>query len=166
MAEHGVGSESSRFAESNVSDLGYRTFFRRCDGFVGKYMAQLLQHSSSQEHHLVHVWHASSWQLRLCSSARSTRQQQLESCSDDDDLVPHFPSVASVSILNGPYHHGVEAFYSQEATSVYSPHKECHGKPYNEDATCSFSELTRSVEKHKTYFSIPVGTFWETDCVL
>jgi len=86
---------------------------------------------------------------------------------NDNDLVPHFPSVVSVSILNGPYHHGVEAFYSQEATSVYSPHKECHGKPYNEDATCSFSKgiTSDSIEKHKTYFSIPVGTFWETDCV-
>ena len=85
---------------------------------------------------------------------------------NDNDLVPHFPSVASVSIYNGPYHHGVEAFYSEEATSVYSAHRECHGKPYNEDATCSFSELPLSIEKHKTYFSIPVGTFWQTDCVL
>ena len=84
---------------------------------------------------------------------------------NDDDLVPHFPSLLSVSIFNGPYHHGVEAFYSEEATSVYSSHRECHGKPYNEDITCSFSELTRSIDKHRTYFSIPVGTFWETDCV-
>ena len=86
---------------------------------------------------------------------------------NDNDLVPHFPSVVSVSILNGPYHHGKEVFYSPEATSVYSPHKECHGRPYNEDATCSFSKgiASDSIEKHKTYFSIPVGTFWETDCV-
>ena len=86
---------------------------------------------------------------------------------NDNDLAPHFPTVASLSIFNGPYHHGVEAFYSQEAISVYSPHKECHGKPYNEDATCSFSKgiTSNSIEKHKTYFSIPVGTFWETDCV-
>ena len=86
---------------------------------------------------------------------------------NDDDLVPHFPTLVSVSALNGPYHHGVEAFYSEEATSVYSTHKECHGKPYNEDATCSFSEgiTSDSMKKHKTYFSVPVGTFWETDCV-
>ena len=86
---------------------------------------------------------------------------------NDNDLVPHFPTVASVRVLNGPYHHGVEAFYSQEATSVYSPHKECHGKPYNEDASCSFSKGIKSdsIEKHKMYFSIPVGTFWESDCV-
>ena len=86
---------------------------------------------------------------------------------NDNDLVPHFPIVLSVSNFNGPYHHGVEAFYSQEAISVYSPHKECHGEPSNEDVTCSFSKLitSDSIERHKTYFSIPVGTFWETDCV-
>lgn len=84
---------------------------------------------------------------------------------NDDDAVPHFPSVASLSILNGPYHHGVEAFYSKPATNVYSNHKECHGKPYNEDATCSFAEITRSFERHKNYFSIPVGTFWKEKCV-
>ena len=84
---------------------------------------------------------------------------------NDDDAIPHFPSVASVSVINGPYHHGVEAFYSEEATSVDSPHRECHGKPFNEDITCSFSEVTRSIEKHKTYFSVPVGTFWKKKCV-
>ena len=81
-----------------------------------------------------------------------------------NDAVPHFPSVVSVSVLNGPYHHGVEAFYSKTATSVYSEHKECHEKPYNEDASCSFSKLA-SFERHKIYFSIPVGTFWESKCV-
>ncbi|XP_078364785.1 lipase ZK262.3-like [Oculina patagonica] len=84
---------------------------------------------------------------------------------NDDDAVPHFPSVVSLSIINGPYHHGVEAFYSEEATSVYSAHRECHGKWYNEDMTCSFSEVTRSFDKHKTYFSIPIGTFWKKDCL-
>ena len=38
-------------------------------------------------------------------------------------------------------------------------------RPSALDATCSFSELTRSIEKQKTYFSIPVGTFWQTKCV-
>ncbi|KAJ7383175.1 hypothetical protein OS493_030330 [Desmophyllum pertusum] len=84
---------------------------------------------------------------------------------NDDDLVPHFPSVVSLSVINGPYHHGVEAFYSEEAISVYSTHRECHGKPFNEDVTCSFSEVTRSIDKHKNYFSIPVGTFWKANCV-
>jgi len=82
-----------------------------------------------------------------------------------NDIVPHFPTVASVSILNGPYHHGVEAFYSKPATSPNSEHRECHEKPYNEDVTCSFSEFPLSIERHKTYFSIPVGTFWESKCV-
>ena len=82
-----------------------------------------------------------------------------------DDAVPHFPSLASLTIINGPYHHGVEAFYSEPATSVYSKHRECHGRPFNEDATCSFSELPPSFERHKNYFGIPVGTFWEKGCV-
>ena len=84
---------------------------------------------------------------------------------NDDDLVPHFPRVTPMNIENGPYHHGIEAFYNQGATSVDSPHKERHGKPYNEDVTCSFSEIPRSIEKHKIYFNIPVGTFWKRKCV-
>ena len=99
----------------------------------------------------------------------------------DDDAVPHFPGVYGVpNMAFGPYHHGVEAFYSEPATSqspsqpffggrlatsVYSERRECHGKPYNEDVTCSFSEITRSFERHKNYFGIPVGTFWEKRCV-
>ena len=82
-----------------------------------------------------------------------------------NDLVPHFPRVASENIFNGPYHHGVEVFYSPEATSVYSTHKECHGKPYNEDVECSFSKQTKSIERHRNYFGIPVGTFWEEKCL-
>ena len=81
-----------------------------------------------------------------------------------DDAVPHFPSLASLSIINDPYHHGVEAFYSVPATSVYSKHRECNEKPFNEDVTCSFSEIPY-FKRHKNYFGIPVGTFWEKDCV-
>lgn len=85
---------------------------------------------------------------------------------NDDDAVPHFPGVVVVpNTLIGPYHHGVEAFYSEPATSVYSKHRECHKIPNNEDRTCSFSEITRSFERHKNYFSIPVGTFWKQNCV-
>jgi len=84
---------------------------------------------------------------------------------NDNDIVPHFPTLVSLSILNGPYHHGVEAFYSKPATSPNSEHRECNGKPYNEDVTCSFSEFPLSIERHKIYFSIPVGTFWKTKCV-
>ena len=82
-----------------------------------------------------------------------------------NDLVPHFPRVVSENIFNGPYHHGVEVFYSPEATSVYSTHKECHGKPYNEDVECSFSKQTKSIERHRNYFGIPVGTFWDEKCL-
>ena len=82
-----------------------------------------------------------------------------------NDAIPHFPTLASLKILGGPYHHGVEAFYSEVATSVYSQHKECNGKPYNEDATCSLSIVTRSIKHHMTYFSVPVGKFWKMKCV-
>ena len=83
-----------------------------------------------------------------------------------NDLVPHFPSLASVSIINGPYHHGVEAYYTEPATSVNSDHKECRGKPFNEDVGCSFSTFPYSIAQHKEYFSIPLGTFWKKQCVL
>lgn len=33
---------------------------------------------------------------------------------NDNDLLPHFTSVVSVSILNDPYHHGVKAFNGEE----------------------------------------------------
>ncbi|XP_031569355.1 lipase ZK262.3-like [Actinia tenebrosa] len=86
-----------------------------------------------------------------------------------DDPVPHFPILLSptVVILNNPYHHGVEAYYKVKATSPYSQHKECHDKPYNEDASCSFTTVPSLLdfETHKIYFSIPVGTFWKTKCL-
>ncbi|XP_031563491.1 lipase ZK262.3-like [Actinia tenebrosa] len=86
-----------------------------------------------------------------------------------DDPVPHFPILLSpnVVILNNPYHHGVEAYYEVRAASPYSQHKECHGKPYNEDASCSFTTVPSflDLETHKVYFSIPVGTFWKTKCL-
>ena len=76
------------------------------------------------------------------------------------DPVPHLPPVVLNILGNGPYHHGVEAYYSPTATSVYSNHKECHGKPYNEDVGCSFTtpHSWRRQENHVTYFSIAVGT--------
>ena len=84
---------------------------------------------------------------------------------NSNDLVPHFPLVVGApSKLRGPYHHGVEVFYSEDAVSVNSTHRECHGKPYNEDATCSFSEKKLSILRHLEYFSIHVGSFWKTNC--
>ena len=83
-----------------------------------------------------------------------------------NDLVPHFPFVMGVPNKElGPYHHGVEVFYSEEAVSVNSTHRECHGKPYDEDATCSFSEKELSIPRHLKYFSIHVGSFWMEKCV-
>ena len=85
---------------------------------------------------------------------------------NSNDIIPHFPFVVGApSKLRGPYHHGVEVFYSEEAVSVNSTHRECHGKPYNEDATCSFSEKKLSILRHLEYFSIRVGSFWMTKCV-
>ena len=85
---------------------------------------------------------------------------------NDDDAVPHFPGVYGVpNMFFGPYHHGVEAFYSKPAISVYSEHRECHGQPNNEDRSCSLTKTTRSFERHKNYFSIPVGTFWGNECI-
>ena len=82
-----------------------------------------------------------------------------------NDLVPHFPPInGTPNKERGPYHHGVEVFYSEEAVSVNSTHRECHGKPYNEDATCSFSEKELSILRHLEYFSIRVGLFWKTKC--
>ena len=85
---------------------------------------------------------------------------------NDNDLIPHFPIVVGVpTVFYGPYHHGVEVFYSEVAVSVNSTHRECHGKPYNEDATCSFAEKHLSIKRHLTYFSIPVGGYFKTKCV-
>ena len=82
-----------------------------------------------------------------------------------NDLVPHVPSInGTPNKERGPYHHGVEVFYREEAVRVNSPHRECHGKPYNEDATCSFSEKELSIPRHLEYFGIRFGSYWETKC--
>lgn len=82
-----------------------------------------------------------------------------------DDIVPHLPPL----ILNGTnwetFHHAIEVFYSEVASSVNSTHRECLGKPFGEDKTCSRSQairnLTQSIKRHKTYFGIEVGHFCE-----
>jgi len=82
-----------------------------------------------------------------------------------NDLVPHAPPInGTPNKESGPYHHGVEVFYSEEAVRVNSPHRECHGKPYNEDATCSFSEKELSIPRHLEYFGIRFGLYWKTKC--
>ena len=80
-----------------------------------------------------------------------------------DDIVPHLPPLILPTIKSGPYHHGVEVFYSEKAISVYSAHRECYRTPRDEDKTCSRSKrpslnLPESVTRHKNYFSITFGT--------
>ena len=81
-----------------------------------------------------------------------------------DDIVPHLPPLIEPDITSGPYHHGVEVFYSVVAVSVNSTHRECHGTPYDEDRTCSFSIKKLSIERHKKYFNVLVGTFFKSKC--
>ena len=82
-----------------------------------------------------------------------------------DDIVPHLPPLIEPDITSGPYHHGVEVFYSVVAVSANSTHRECHGTPYDEDPTCSRSQSTvnlwLSIERHRKYFSIRVAQFCE-----
>ncbi len=83
------------------------------------------------------------------------------------DPVPHFPTyLPNHALTGGPYHHGIEAYYDNGATSETSNYKECHGKPFNEDVGCSFSNnpLSFRVAKHTNYFGIEVGTFWKNGC--
>lgn len=88
-----------------------------------------------------------------------------------DDPVTHMPTQKyNVDETNVPYHHGVEVFYSRVANDAKkSPHKECHGKPFNEDQSCSFPVVENLVfdgdlDQHKEYFGVPVGTYWEEQC--
>ena len=82
-----------------------------------------------------------------------------------DDIVPHVPLFLPY-LPGGAYHHGQEVFYTKPALSVYSPHKECHGKPTDEDKTCSRGlvviDLQQSVNHHLTYFGVRPGNFCAT----
>ena len=83
------------------------------------------------------------------------------------DPVVHFPTILTPFVLGGPYHHGIEAYYKDGAKNPQSAYKECHRKPFNEDRSCSFTDspLHFKPERHTSYFSIPVGTFWKKRCV-
>ena len=83
------------------------------------------------------------------------------------DPIPHFPTPTIGFALAGPYHHGKEAYYKNGAKNQQSDYKECHGRPFNEDILCSFTDdpLNFGIDRHKTYFSIPVGSFCEAGCV-
>ena len=81
-----------------------------------------------------------------------------------DDIVPHLPPLILPTIKSGPYHHGVEVFYSEKAINVDSAHRECYGTPHDEDKSCSrskqpFLDLPESIKRHKNYFNITFGTF-------
>ena len=67
-----------------------------------------------------------------------------------NDVVPHFPLIDLVDIFRGPYHHGIEVYYTEPATSVDSPHRECHGKPLYEDASCSRAKKLSAVFRRTT----------------
>ena len=76
-----------------------------------------------------------------------------------DDIVPHLPPLILPTIKSGPYHHGVEVFYSEKAMSVDSAHRECYGTPHDEDKSCSrckqpFLDLPESITRHKNYFTL------------
>ena len=87
---------------------------------------------------------------------------------NDVDLFPHYPAVIAPDITSGPYHHGVEVYYTSKAYSVNDYFKQCYGTPYNEDAKCSrgrinasLEDLPRAIERHKRYFGITLN---ETFC--
>lgn len=82
-----------------------------------------------------------------------------------DDIVPHVP-LFTPGVPGGAYHHGQELFYTKPALSIYSPHKECHGKPTDEDLTCSrglaITDLQQSVKHHLEYFGVRPGAYCAT----
>ncbi|XP_073232488.1 lipase ZK262.3-like [Porites lutea] len=85
----------------------------------------------------------------------------------DNDIVPHLPPLFWLPLIKyGPYHHGVEVFYSKKTLNVHSAHRECHGTPHDEDKSCSrskspFKNLPDSIKQHGTYFNITFGTLCE-----
>lgn len=82
-----------------------------------------------------------------------------------DDIVPHAP-LFTPGLPGGAYHHGQELFYTKPALSIDSPHKECHGKPTDEDINCSrglaITDLRQSLNHHLEYFGVRPGAFCNT----
>jgi len=91
------------------------------------------------------------------------------------DLVAHLPPCPTdwgLCVARTPangtlwtYHHQTEVFYPQEAmpsafTSATGNYKTCTGTPAGEDAACSDGlPWTLSIDDHKVYFTVPVGTY-------
>jgi len=113
MAVHGADSESSSFKESLLSGLGYRAFSWCFLSVLGECLACLLQHRSTSKHHLIHIGSP-----RVGDYKDALQHDQLVNNSwrvvNFDDVVPHLPPLILPSIKSGPYHHGVEVFYSEK----------------------------------------------------
>ena len=147
---HGAESESSSFKESLVSDLGYRAFSWCCLSVLGECLACLLQHRCTSKH------------PRVGDYKNAVQHDQLVNSSwrvvKFDDIVPHLELLILPAIKGGAYHHGVEMFYSEKATSVHSAHRECYGTPHDEDKSCSrgkqpFLNLQESITRNKNYLN-------------
>ena len=146
MAVHGTESESSSFKESVASSLGYRAFSWCCLNVLGECLACLLQQRSTWKHPRVgHYKNALQHDQLVNSSWRVVKF---------DDIVPHLQLLILPGIKCGPYHHGVEMFYSEKAISVHSAHRECYGTTHDEEKWCSrskqpFLNLPESITRNK-----------------
>ena len=156
MAVHGTESESSSFKESLVLSLGYRAFSWCCLRVLGECLAFLLQHRCTSKH------------PRVGDYKYALQHDQLVNNSwrvvNFDDVVPHLPPLILPTIKSGPYHHGVQVFYSEKAISVHSAHRECYGTPHDEDKSCSrskqpFLNLPESITRNKNYLNITYEKF-------
>ena len=86
------------------------------------------------------------------------------------DPVSHLPLcnfLTGCDITNGPYHHRAEVFYPSAYMSRYSSYEICTS---NEDKRCSdglmtddpcLIDITRCIDYHLEYFSVPIGTYCE-----
>ncbi|KAL4239173.1 hypothetical protein ACF0H5_003875 [Mactra antiquata] len=95
----------------------------------------------------------------------------------DDDVVAKLPTckLFKCSFFNGPYHHGNKIIYPGHTMTQHSRFYLCKG---NEDTKSECKKFTRgklmlsvhfnrlkrgtfkySLDKHKNYFGIPIGTF-------
>ena len=117
MAVHGAESESSSFKESLASSLGYRAFSWCCLSVLGECLSCLLQQRSTWKHPRVGDYKNALQHDKLVNSSWSVVKF--------DDIVPHLQLLILPAIKCGPYHNGVEMFYSEKAISVHSVHKEC-----------------------------------------
>eukprot|EP00928_Gymnodinium_smaydae_P046322 TRINITY_DN30854_c0_g1_i1.p1 TRINITY_DN30854_c0_g1~~TRINITY_DN30854_c0_g1_i1.p1 ORF type:complete len:773 (-),score=61.13 TRINITY_DN30854_c0_g1_i1:23-2341(-) len=85
----------------------------------------------------------------------------LPACRKKEDPCPFHPPWKLGCTTAGPYHHGYEVFVENDTSEP----QVCLGDPLWEDATCSnridvsWDDLKSSVEKHRIYFGLHVGTW-------